>query len=174
MDLAGRHFDLASENIQDKRSGHSCKSTLQDFEILIVAVVTQFVLGYMRPWSIVLQAVAWDLVEGHIKARLLVDAMGYIRKNCNEYLYRLFKMISSIATENEITVTKLRSPGRQRHTANAATNTIEEHIRISLFNPFIDHVISPLNTRFPEEIKPMLFSFYLMIRYLDKLNDDLH
>jgi len=113
-------------------------------------------------------------VEGHIKARLLVDAMGDIRKNCNEYLHRLFKKVSSIATENEITVTKPRSPGRQRHTANVATNTIEEHIRVSFFNPFIDHVISPLNTRFQEEIKPMLFIFYLMIRYLDKLNDDLH
>ena len=132
MDLAGRHFDLASENIQDKRSGHSYKSTLQDFEIVIVAVVTQFVLGYMRPWSIVLHAVVWDLVEGHIKARLLVDAMGYIRKNCNEYLHRLFKKISSIATENEITVTKPRSPGRQRHTANAAANTNEEQVFLIL------------------------------------------
>jgi hypothetical protein len=76
----------------------------------------------------------------HIKARLLVDAMGYIRKNCNEYLHRLFKMISFIATENEITVTKPRSPGRQRHTANAATNTIEEHIRISLLPPIVTYM----------------------------------
>ena len=71
----------------------------------------------MQPWSIVLQAVVLNLVEGHIKARLLVDAMGDIRINCNEYLHRLFKTVSSIATENEITVTKPRSPGRQRHTA---------------------------------------------------------
>lgn len=103
MDLAGRHFDLASENIQDKISVHSYKSTLQDFEILIIAVVTQFVLEYMQPWSIILQAVVLNLVEGHIKARLLVDAMGDIRINCNEYLHRLFKTVSSIATENEIT-----------------------------------------------------------------------
>ena len=81
--------------------------------------------------------------------------------------------MSSIAAENEITVLKPRTSGRQRHTANAAAETIEEHFRINILYPFTDHVISHLNTRFPEEVKPMLFIFYLLPRYLYKLNDDL-
>jgi hypothetical protein len=64
--------------------------------------------------------------------------------------------VSSIAAENEITVLKPRTSGRQRHTANAAAETIEEHFRINILYPFTDHVISHLNTRFPEEVKPML------------------
>lgn len=73
------------QEIQDKTSGYSdatsYKSMLQKFEILIVAVVTKFVLGYIRPLSIALLGVACDLVEAHIQLRVLVDTMGDIRKN---------------------------------------------------------------------------------------------
>lgn len=112
--------------------------------------------------SVALQAVACELMKS-IQARLLVDTMGYIRKNCNESFHRLFERASSIAAENDIIVTKPRTTGRQRPTANAAAETIEEHFKISFLNPFIDRSISHLNTRFPEEIESMLFGFYLMI-----------
>jgi hypothetical protein len=65
---------------------------------------------------------------------------------------------NKVPTNNAfITVLKPRTSGRQRHTANAAAETIEEHFRINILYPFTDHVISHLNTRFPEEVKPMLF-----------------
>jgi hypothetical protein len=67
-----------------------------------------------------------------IEARLLVDTMGYIRKNCNES-FHLSEGVSFTATENETTVTK---SCRQRHTANAAAKTIEEHFRKKSFQFF--------------------------------------
>jgi len=47
---------------------------------------------------------------------------------------------------------------QQMRQQKLAKNILEKN----LFNPFIDHVI-----------KSMLFGFYLMPRYHDKLNDDL-
>jgi hypothetical protein len=70
-----------------------------------------------------------------------------------------------VLAENEITVTKPRTSGRQRHTANAAAETTEEHFRISLFNSFIDHAISHMNTKLPEESKPIL-TYYLLILFI--------
>ncbi|XP_056017385.1 52 kDa repressor of the inhibitor of the protein kinase-like [Ostrea edulis] len=168
-------LDILQE-IENKTVGHSdatvYSTTLQNFEILQVAVVTQFVLGYIRPLSIALQSVNCDLVEAHTQARLLVTTMTVIRTNYDKQFHDLFQRASAIATENEITV-KPRTAGRQRHRANAAAETVEEHFRINLFIPFIDHVISHLNSRFPEEVKPVLFGFYLMPRFLQKLNDDI-
>ena len=128
--------------------------------MLIVAVVTQFVNGYIRSLSIALQAIACDLVGAHIQARLLVDTMGDTRKNCNEPFHRLFERTSSIASENDKTVTTPRTSGPQRHTANASAETIKENFRINVYNPVIDYVISDLKTPdFYRKLNPCSLAF---------------
>ena len=106
-------------------------STLQNFEILIVAFVTQFLLEYIRLLSIALQAVAGDLMKVHIQVRPLVDTIGDIRKKVMKIVPCLFERASSMAAENEITVTKLRTSGRQRHAANAYIRTTKTYSKRS-------------------------------------------
>jgi hypothetical protein len=55
--------------------------------MLIVAVVTQFVNGYIRPLSIALQAIACDLVGAHIQARLLVA-------KCQERFHTTYQILT--------------------------------------------------------------------------------
>ena len=49
---------------------------------------------------------------GGIQARLLVDTVGDIRKNCNESFHCLLERALSFAREYEITMTKPRTSGR--------------------------------------------------------------
>jgi hypothetical protein len=52
----------------------SYKLTLLNFEILVVTVVTQFLLRYLRPSSIELQFENCDIVEAHVQARTLATS----------------------------------------------------------------------------------------------------
>ncbi|VDI41134.1 Hypothetical predicted protein [Mytilus galloprovincialis] len=175
-----KHYDKVLDildEIQNQTVGNSdatsYKMTLLNFEILVVAVVTQFLLGYLRPLSIELQSENCDLVEAHVQARSLAASFLEIREHAEEAFDGLFKRASTIANKNDITINKPRTSGRQRHRANAAAETVEQHYRINIFIPLIDHIIKHLNDRFPDDIKPMLYGFYLLPRYFCKLTEDI-
>ena len=76
-----KHYDKVLDifdEIQNQTVGNSdatsYKLTLLNSEILVVVVVTQFLLGYLRPLSIELQSENCDLVEAHVQARTLVTS----------------------------------------------------------------------------------------------------
>lgn len=51
---------------------------------------------------------------------------------------------------------------RHAHRANAPVTTAEEFYRINYYYPFVDHVLSHLQSRFPEELKGALLAYYLI------------
>jgi len=52
----------------------------------------------------------------------------------------------SVANENDVLPTKSRSTQMQRQRASAPVEHIEDHYRVNYFLPFIDHIISHLNS----------------------------
>ncbi|CAG2234857.1 unnamed protein product [Mytilus edulis] len=117
-----KHYDKVLDildEIQNQTVGNSdatsYKMTVLNFEILVVAVVTQFLLGYLRPLSIELQSENCDLVEAHVQARSLAASFLEIREHAEEAFDGLFKRASTIANKNDITINKPRTSGRQRH-----------------------------------------------------------
>ena len=125
-----KHYDKALDildEIQNQIVGNSdatsYKLTLLNSEILVVAVVTQFLLGYLRPLSLELQSENCDFVEVHVQARTLATSFLEIRENAKEAFDGLFNRTCTIANKNDITVTKPRTSGGQRRRANAAAET---------------------------------------------------
>lgn len=110
-----KHYDKVLDildEIQNQTVGNSdatsYKMTLLNFEILVVAVVTQFLLGYLRLSSIELQSENCDLVEAHVQARSLAASFLEIREHAEEAFDGLFKRASTIANKNDITINKPR------------------------------------------------------------------
>ena len=108
-----KHYDKVLDildEIQNQTVGNSdatsYKLTLLNFEILVVAVVTQFLLGYLRPLSIELQSENCDLVEAHVQARTLATSFLEIRENAEEAFDVLFNRACTIANKNKITINK--------------------------------------------------------------------
>ncbi|CAC5381162.1 unnamed protein product [Mytilus coruscus] len=94
-----KHYDKVLDildEIQNQTVGNSdatsYKMTLLNFEILVVAVVTQFLLGYPRPLSIELQSENCDLVGAHVQARSLATSFLEIRENAEEAFDGLFRV----------------------------------------------------------------------------------
>ncbi len=163
------------DNIQEESSGQasadafSYKNSLTNFEFLVAVVAVQHILGYIRPLSISLQATDCDLVQAFTEAKNLTEVMTKHRDGSHFTL--LMKRAATIADDIGITPTKPRVSGRQRHRANADVSTTEDHYRVNLYYPFLDHVILQLNIRFPTEIQPLLYGYYLIPKKLSSLSD---
>ena len=171
-----KHYDKVldiHDEIQNQTVGNSdaasYKLTLLNFEILVVAVVAQFLLGYLRPLSLEFQSENYDLMEVHVQARTLATPFLEIRENAEEAFDGVFNRACTIANKNEITINKPRTSGGQRRRANAAAETVEQHFRINIVIPLIDHITKHLNDRFPDNSKPMLYGYYLPPWYFRNL-----
>ena len=115
-----KHYDKVLDildGIQNQTIGNldatSYKLTFRNFEILVVTVVTQFILGYLRPLSIKLQSENCDLVETHVQARTLATSFLEIRENSEEAFDEPFNIACTIANKNEITNNKPRTYATQ-------------------------------------------------------------
>ena len=119
--------------------------------------------------SLEFQSENYDLMEVHVQARTLATSFLEIRENAEEAFDGLFNRACTIANKNEITINKPRTSGGQRRRANAAAETVEQHFRINIVIPLIDHITKHLNDRFPDNIKPMLYGYYLLPWYFRNL-----
>ncbi|VDI48642.1 Hypothetical predicted protein [Mytilus galloprovincialis] len=165
------------ENVQSNSKGQaaadasSYHAVLLKFDFILVTVMLQYTLGYIRPLSILLQSEACDLVKAHQEARDLLVIFQGIRSDSDARFHDIYERSASIATENDVVPTKPRSTQRQRHRANAPVESIEEHFRVNYFLPFIDHIISHLDSRFPEELKAIFYGNYLVPSLVGKIED---
>lgn len=171
----GQIYD-ALQDVNDESSGQSAHDAtsymhaMQRFENIVVAVVTQYTLGFVRPLSVSLQGKKCDLLKAHTDAQNIIQVLKQIR--CEEKFEELYNRAIRIAATIEVTPTKPRTVGRQRHRANAAIEKtgLQEHYRLNYFNPFIDHMISHMTTRFPPELEGALKGTTLLpghVQYVD-------
>jgi hypothetical protein len=70
-------------------------------------------------------------------------------------------------------IDKARSTRRQRHRANAPVESIEDYYCVCYFLPFIDHIISHLNSQFPQELKVIFESNYLVPALVNNVNPEI-
>jgi hypothetical protein len=98
--------------------------------------------------NIVLQSSKFELSKtySHVKDGIVV--IGNIRENSVPEFEKYFKNASdkSALVSEEIKIPHLC--GRQTTKSNIDTNSPIECYRINIFLPFIDYLISQLNTRF--------------------------
>ncbi|XP_048727017.1 zinc finger MYM-type protein 1-like [Ostrea edulis] len=167
------------ETVQSKSKGQaaadasSYHAVLLKFDFIVVVVMLQYTLGYIRPLSILLQSESCDLVKAHQEARDLLLIFQGIRSDSDRKFHDLYERSESIGDENNVVPTKPRIAQRQRHRANAPVESIEDHYRVNYFLPFIDHIISHLNSRFPEELKAIFYGNYLVPALLNKINPEI-
>ena len=149
-------------------------NSLSHFEFIVSVVIAQFMLGYMRPLSILLQAIKCDLVEAHRKARTLADILQILRTN--ETISNPMSRATALAESVGTTPFMKRQTSVQRHRANAqpqvTTDAIEDSYRVNMFFPYLDHVVQHLNSRFPPELKAAMYGCYLIPSCHDKLDTD--
>ena len=66
-----------------------------------------------------------------------------------------------------------REVDRQRHRANAPTQSVKDYYKVNIFYPFVDHIIPQLKERFSEDMKDVLFASYFIPTKLHLLTDEI-
>ena len=159
----------AVEEVRDLSTGQSANDAesflkrLLSFEFITAAVISHHVLGFTRPLTVALQAKSCDLLKAHFMARHLVTTLQAERTE--DKFQKLWKGILDISVNLGIEPAKRRTIAVQRHRVNPPVNSekdaIAAHYRIAYYNAFLDHTISHLNTRFPQELNGALLASYL-------------
>ena len=95
-----------------------------------------------------------------------------IGKRTNEDFEKIFELARIVAQSVDCSLEIPRQVARQQHRANAPATTPCEYWRINLFFPFIDHLMTQFDERFPESSRSIYLGYYLIPKYLPQLDDE--
>ena len=167
----------AVESVRDSSTGQSASdadSFLKrqlSFEFLASAVICRHILAYTRPLTVALQAKDCDLLKAHRMAQRLVKKLEIERSGADRFNV-LRQRIIEIAASLNIEPGKRRTVVRQRNRANPPVEEIEAHYRVAYFYAFLDHTITHLKTRFPEELEGALLATSFLPGSEDSLSEE--
>lgn len=145
---------------QAARDADSYINAISQFSFVVAAVISAYVLAFIRPLSVALQSKQCDLLKANADARNLVETLQRVRSDETAY-NRLYERCLSVAALIHVEESKPRTAGRQKHRANAPADSPRSYYKINFFNLFLDHVIAHLNERFPAD-QDMYVGFLLI------------
>ena len=162
--------EIENESTGDARieaAGH--RRLLEDSSFIVSLVSSQYFLGFTRNLTDSLQESNCDLVKAFSDARNTRTVI--ISKRTNEDFEKIFERARIVAQSVDCLLEIPRQVARQQHRANAPATTPCEYWRINLFFPFIDHLMTQFDERFPESSRNMYLGYYLIPKYLPQLDD---
>ena len=163
--------EIENESTGDARieaAGH--RRLLEDSSFIVSLVSSQYLLGFTRNLTDSLQESNCDLVKAFSDARNTRTVI--ISKRTNEDFEKIFEHARIVAQSVDCSLEIPRQVARQQHRANAPATTPCEYWRINLFFPFIDHLMTQFDERFPESSRNMYLGYYLIPKYLPQLDDE--
>jgi hypothetical protein len=108
------------------------------------------------------------MVSAFDEAKKLIQLLN--RKRNDEQFDYLFSRAETIAERLEVDLKPKRRVGRQFHRENAVPDTSPvKHLRINMCFSVIDHVISKMERRFPDDLYNHMTGYYLMPKNLRNL-----
>lgn len=171
----------AIEEIEQKSTGKSKADAqaylkkMSDFWFIMTAVIVQYILAYVRPISVALQSKQCDLVQAYEECQGLLEV---IKDQWNdETFHRLYSRATGLVKSNygdHVEPEAQRAPAnkRQAYRANAPAGTVEDFYKRNYYFPFLDHVTSHLQSRFPTQLKSALLAFPLLPARVRELTKD--
>jgi hypothetical protein len=104
---------------------------LCEFEFIFAAVALGEILGLLRGLTTKLQCKSIDLISAYNDIELVCDGVQDMRTNILEVHSKLFQKASDLADLAGVDVKKPRTCRKQRHRANAHSDSIEDHFRVN-------------------------------------------
>ena len=175
IDCLVRNYRAVCEAVEKVRDASSGKSNndadsflnrLLSFEFIVCAVVCRHVLAYMRPLTVALQAKNCDLHKAYRMAQRLIKTLQDDRTESK--FHCLWEKITGAA---DTLAVKKRTVISQRNRANVPVESVEAYYKVAYYYAFLDHTISHLKTRFPDELEGALLATFLIPGKLSSLSD---
>lgn len=121
---------------------------LTDFEFIVVFLTAYQFLSHLSGITVKLQSVTINIVDAYQKVDEVKSYYCEIRKNVVAQFHIIYQQAERMANAVNTNISRPRNCRRQIHRPNAEAEGIEVWYRINVAIPFLDHIISELNSIF--------------------------
>ena len=135
-------------DVDSKSQANSLLHALTDFEFIVVFLVAYQFLSHLSGITVKLQSRVLDVVEAYRKIDEVKQFYSEVRKNIDVEFHKVYAQSERMGAAVDVEPCKPRSCSRQRHRANAEAESIEQWFLRNAAIPFVDHILTELDTRF--------------------------
>ena len=136
-------------NTESSTRATSLLLSITQFEFLMAIVVVEACLGYIKGLTVALQSRSTDICTAYREASIVMRVLTDVRENVNQNHNQWYKSAVDLSAQiNGSPPSMPRRCGRQSQRDNVPAQTPEEYYKRSLTIPFLDHMLSHLETRF--------------------------
>ena len=151
----GLHTNTLSTDICDaswdsdsKNKSTSLLHAVTDFGFIAAFLILYQFLSHMAGITITSQGRMMDIVDAYNQIDRVFTYYKFIRNNVDSEFHKVYAHAERMATSVDTEHCKPRSCARQTNRPNVATLTVEEWYKINVAIPFLDHIITDLESRF--------------------------
>ena len=126
--------------------------SITDFEFIVTFVTVYHFFSHLAGITVKMQGKTLDIVDAYNGISSIVTFYRSFRQNIDNNFY-IFEHTKRMATVVNVEPSKPRSCSRQRNRPNVVACTVEEWYKINVAIPFIDHIISDLESHFSSNAK---------------------
>ena len=105
-------------------------------------------MSYIKCATVKLQSKETDIAKAYSLIHVLLTIVQGARENVNMKSLIWFERAKTLGKEVNTTACKPRTCSKQTLSANPEIQDPEEYYRIALIIPFLDHILSELDSRF--------------------------
>ena len=136
-------------NTESSTRATSLLLSITQFEFLMAIVVVEACLGYIKGLTVALQSRSTDICTAYREASIVMRVLTDVRENVDQNHNQWYKSAVDLSAQiNGSPPSMPRRCGRQSQRDNVPAHTPEEYYKRSLTIPFLDHMLSHLETRF--------------------------
>lgn len=136
-----------SENAEQSKQAFAFLQCIKNANFIVSMIVVHEVFSHAQPVSTALQGKNVDLASAIEMIENLNKILETMRENAQTNFEQHFSLTKTLSSEMDEEI-KIPRIARQKHRANYENQTPEDHYRLSVFIPFLDHFISQLHDRF--------------------------
>ena len=126
-------------------------SVLRDFDFIIILVILNNCLGYLRSGTIQLQGAHIDIIQGLKEISIIKKSLQTARTLIDCYFNSWFAEAECIANQVGSAVDFPRISAIQTKRSNAPAKTAHNYYKRNVAIPFLDHLLREISVRFSDK-----------------------
>lgn len=149
----------AAWNRETRSEALSFLLALSQFSLIFTLMMVHTILASTRGLSIKLQARYMDIVRAHSDIHLVKSTLKEYRSRVDDFHHRVYDKALALAVSIDLQESSPRLAGRQTQRRNVQAANAKDYYKLNLTVPFLDHMITELETRFDSQSSTVVIEF---------------
>ena len=147
-DDLGEDYSAATWDSDSKTTANSLLHAITTFEFIISFLIIYQYLSHLAGITVKLQSSTLDILQAFQQIDEVKRFYRKLRDTIQENFSKVYQQAERMGVSVNVEPSKPRTCIRQRNRPNAEAETTEEWYRVNVAVPFLDHIISELDSKF--------------------------